>query len=479
MYLCIKRLTDIIFSLTGIILFSPLLLITGIAMKLESKGPIIFKQERYGKNAKVFKIWKFRSMVVGAEKGGVYSKKGDSRITRVGKFIRYTSIDELPQFINILKGDMSVIGPRPVLTYHPWPLKEYTEIQKKRFLVRPGITGWAQVNGRNEVMWNDRLKFDAEYVENLSFAFDVKIFVKTVVNVLSMKNITNVGETAKPKSKIHSRMPLKLMFITNNPQVAAIADENGVDWIFVDLEIRGKAERQGHLNTVISDHNIKDVPKIKSVLRNAKLLVRVNPIYEGSEAEIKQVIQSGAEIVMLPYFQTVKQVQEFLKAVNGKASTCLLLETPQAVENLEEIISLQGIDYILIGLNDLHLGYGMKFMFELLANGTVEKLCNKIHEKGIEYGFGGVARQGEGKLPAEKIIAEHYRLGSQMVILSRSFCNTSEINTTDQIREIFRSGVREIRDLEKRLLTKDKAWFENNRKEVVKAVQQIVNNLET
>lgn len=187
---------DIVISLLGVIVTSPILIITAIAIKLESKGPIIFKQERLGVDGKVFKIYKFRSMCVGAEKGGVYESKNDSRVTRVGKFIRKTSIDELPQFFNILKGDMSLIGPRPTLTYHPWPYEQYTEMQKQRFNVRPGVTGWAQVNGRKEVPWDKRLEYDVEYVKNLSFKMDMNIFMKTIYKVLMMKDNVNTTETA-------------------------------------------------------------------------------------------------------------------------------------------------------------------------------------------------------------------------------------------------------------------------------------------
>ena len=204
-YKNIKRLFDIVFSLIGLIISSPLLLIISIAIKLESKGPIIFQQDRIGLNGKIFKIYKFRSMYVGAEKGGVYETKGDKRVTKVGRFIRKTSIDELPQFLNIIKGDMSIIGPRPTLTYHPWPYEEYTETQKKRFSVRPGVTGWAQVNGRKELPWDKRIEYDVEYVENLSLFFDLKIFFKTIIKVLAMKDNVNVSETAK-KSDVASQV---------------------------------------------------------------------------------------------------------------------------------------------------------------------------------------------------------------------------------------------------------------------------------
>ena len=196
-YKKVKRMLDISLSLLGLIVLSPLLLAVAIAIKVESKGPIIFVQDRLGLSGRIFKIYKFRSMCVDAEKGGVYEQKGDSRVTKVGKFIRATSIDEFPQFINIVKGDMSIIGPRPTLTYHPWPLEEYTPEQRKRFHVRPGVTGWAQINGRKDVPWDRRIQYDIEYVDNLSFWLDLKIFFITINKVLMMKDNVNIGETVK------------------------------------------------------------------------------------------------------------------------------------------------------------------------------------------------------------------------------------------------------------------------------------------
>ena len=195
-YKQIKRFLDIIFALLLIIILSPLLLITAILIKLESEGPALFLQKRLGVNGKEFTIYKFRSMSLGAEKGGVYEAKNDPRVTKVGRFIRKVSIDELPQLFNIVKGEMSVIGPRPTLTYHPWKLEEYTPEQKKRFNVRPGVTGWAQVNGRKEVKWNDRIKLDVYYVENISFLFDIKIFFMTIYKVLFNKDNYNTEATA-------------------------------------------------------------------------------------------------------------------------------------------------------------------------------------------------------------------------------------------------------------------------------------------
>lgn len=197
MYKHLKRFLDFSIALIAlIILFIPLIIVA-IAVKLDSKGPIIFKQERLGKDGEVFKIWKFRSMRVGAEKqgSGVYSFKGDSRITRVGRIIRATSIDELPQLVNILKGDMALIGPRPALTYHPWPYEQYTERQKRMFDVLPGVTGWAQVNGRKEVPWPQRIELNVWYAQNMSLSLDIKIFFMTIFKIVTNANNENTSAT--------------------------------------------------------------------------------------------------------------------------------------------------------------------------------------------------------------------------------------------------------------------------------------------
>lgn len=193
-----KRIIDIMISFIGLIITSPILLIATIAIKLESKGPVLFKQKRLGYKGQEFEILKFRSMVVGAEHtgSGVYSGKTDARVTKVGKFIRATSIDELPQFVNILRGDMSLIGPRPPLTYHPWELSEYTDEQRKMFNVRPGVTGYAQINGRKEVEWNRRIELNVWYVEHVSAKLDITIVFKTIFKVLKNEDNVNSTETA-------------------------------------------------------------------------------------------------------------------------------------------------------------------------------------------------------------------------------------------------------------------------------------------
>ena len=201
MYTKIKRGMDIVFSGLFLLAGAIPLLVVALLVKIDSKGPALFKQERLGKDGKPFWIYKFRSMVVGAEKtgSGVYSGKNDGRVTKIGKILRATSIDELPQLINILKGEMSFIGPRPALTYHPWKFEEYTEEQKKMFVVRPGVTGWAQVNGRKEVEWPKRIEMNVWYVEHMSFLLDVKIFFKTILKVFTNADNVNSTETAKKR----------------------------------------------------------------------------------------------------------------------------------------------------------------------------------------------------------------------------------------------------------------------------------------
>lgn len=248
---------------------------------------------------------------------------------------------------------------------------------------------------------------------------------------------------------------MKLMYITNKAEIAKIAENAGVERIFVDMEYIGKAERQAGMDTVQNHHTTEDVRLIREAVSVAEVLVRVNPIHEkteeycGSKEEIDEAIKAGADILMLPYFKTADEVRSFVELTAGRAKTLLLLETPEAVECIEEILDVPGIDEIHIGLNDLSLGYAKKFMFELLADGTIEMLCEKIRQKGIPYGFGGIASLGKGLLKGEYVIKEHYRLGSTCAILSRSFCNLGEINDLKTAQTIFEHGVREIREYEK------------------------------
>lgn len=275
-------------------------------------------------------------------------------------------------------------------------------------------------------------------------------------------------------------MALKLMYITNSPEVALIAEKAGTDRIFVDMEYIGKSIRQSGMDTVQSRHTVEDVKNVRRVISDSELLVRVNPIHDesndfcSSKDEIDSVIESGSDIVMLPYFKTVSEVDAFLNYVNGRAKTMLLLETPEAVEVLDDIFALGGIDGIHIGINDLSLGYRMKFMFQLVADGTVENLCRRIEEEGIPYGFGGIASLGKGVIPAELIIKEHYRVGSTSAILSRSFCDSVKIGDLKDIEELFNREIRLIREFEKECEMR-KMLYSENKEEIYNIVQKYLN----
>lgn len=274
---------------------------------------------------------------------------------------------------------------------------------------------------------------------------------------------------------------LNLMYITKRPEIARIAEEVGVDWIFVDMEFIGKDVRQGGLDTVQNHHTVEDVKNVKAAVTKAKVLVRVNPIHEAmvdypsSEDEINATIEAGADIVMLPFFKTIAEVERFIRIVDGRAKTCLLVETPEAALLLDDILNVDGIDMIHLGLNDLHLALGMKFMFELLSDGTVDRLASKIKAKGIPFGFGGVATLTGGAMPGSMVIKEHYRLGSSMVIVSRSFCNTDKITDLEEVRHIFQTGIADIRRLEEEA-EKAATYFSNNRRAVINSVKDIIRN---
>lgn len=270
-------------------------------------------------------------------------------------------------------------------------------------------------------------------------------------------------------------MSLQMMYITNNPQIARIAEKYSVNRIWVDLEQIGKKERQGGMNTVQSTHTIEDVYIIRNSIEGvASLQVRVNPIHDKSQQEINQVIEYGADIVMLPFFTTAEEVRKFVSMVDGRARTCLLLETIGAEQSLDQILEIPGVDEIHIGLNDLHLQYHMQFMFELLANGKVEEITKRIKARGIPYGFGGIAKLDEGMLPARHVIAEHYRLGSSMAILSRSFYDSWIADDLEEVERTFKYGLGEIREYEQRLEGESEAFFEHNRQVVQREVGEIL-----
>lgn len=256
---------------------------------------------------------------------------------------------------------------------------------------------------------------------------------------------------------------LRLLLITNNPKVASIADKAGVDWIFIDLETKGKQKRQAGRNTVISSHTVDDIIKVKKILQNSKVLVRINPLGEWSKTEINRVIEAGADIIMLPYFKSAKEVEIFLSLVNKRVNTCLLLETLEAIDEISKILKLEGIDFIHIGLNDIHIQRKTDFMFEFLADGYIDEIAEQIKKYNIPFGFGGVAHMDSPLIPlAKDIIAEHYRVGSTGVILSRSFIDVTKFND-EKFADELESKVKKLRYIEKTLIDKDKSFFDKNK----------------
>lgn len=204
----IKHLLDTIFSFILLIVLCPFFIIISILIKLDSKGPVMFIQQRVGKNQLLFNIYKFRTMIPDAINigNGVYTEENDPRITQLGRFLRKTSLDELPQLLNILKGDMSFIGPRPTLEYQ---VKQYNDFQKKRLLMKPGVTGFAQINGRNSISWPERIKYDVQYVENWSLGLDFKIFIRTFSVIFKREGLYGEKEKFLIKDEMSNKDEIK------------------------------------------------------------------------------------------------------------------------------------------------------------------------------------------------------------------------------------------------------------------------------
>ena len=219
---------------------------------------------------------------------------------------------------------------------------------------------------------------------------------------------------------------IKFMLITNDPDLAQYAESCGVRRVFVDLEQHGKYERQGHLDTFISGHSMADVAKVKARLSQSDLLVRLNPLYSGTMREVNEAILAGADLLMLPMFHEAAEVRYFAEMVDGRVGVIPLVETYDAVKSIDKIVLIPGVVEVYIGLNDLHLDMRLKFMFEPLANGLVDKLAETLKAARLPFGFGGIARVGEGAVPGELVLGEHLRLGSSSVILSRTFHRKNE-----------------------------------------------------
>lgn len=263
---------------------------------------------------------------------------------------------------------------------------------------------------------------------------------------------------------------IDLLTITNKPEQAAECDRLTGMRLFVDLERNGKAERQAGRNTFISSHQLEDVGRIRAVVKSSKLMVRVNPFDaahpEACRAEVDAVIAQGADLLMLPMFASAADLQGFAAIVAGRVPLVPLLETAGALESLEDWLDTSGIHEVFVGLNDLHLSLGCRFMFEPLLLGHVDRVAAAAKKRGIRFGFGGIARMDEGLLPGRDVLAEHLRLGSQAVILSRTF-NRSEEQTT------FEEAVAELRKAERDLIHRDPGEIEADRLKVGALIRQL------
>lgn len=268
---------------------------------------------------------------------------------------------------------------------------------------------------------------------------------------------------------------MKLMLLTGDPIFAKKAEECGVDRIFIDLEYINKADRQKGRNTYITHNTVEDVLPMRKVLTKSELLVRVNPINSLSKSEIDAVCDAGADFIMLPMVYDSDDVKTFVQLVGGRAKCVPMIETTQAMTRIDDILSVDGVDELYIGLNDLHIGLGLSFMFEVLSGGLLDYMVEKIKAKNIPFGFGGMGKIGEGMLPADAILAEHFRLGSSSVILSRTFRN--EVDAEGKPQLDLAKEIAKIREKENEYANWSVTDFENNRKFVIETVKKIVNGV--
>lgn len=268
-------------------------------------------------------------------------------------------------------------------------------------------------------------------------------------------------------------MALEYFYITNNPDVASACERAGVDRIFIDMEYIGKDKRQGGLDTVKNHHTVEDVKNVRTAISKSKLLVRVNPIHDGSEDEINAVINAGADFIMLPMWKSVDDVKAFYSIVKRRVKTILLLETEEARKCLDDVVVLDDVDEIYIGLNDLHLSQNKKFMFELYTDGTVDEIVSKLKSANVKFGIGGVGKVNcDNLIPAENILCEHYRLGSSMVILARAFCDWTKCELAE-FEQIISKGVAENRKYETTLENKTQKFFNDKHNETASIIEII------
>ncbi|MDH4374741.1 MAG: aldolase/citrate lyase family protein [Ramlibacter sp.] len=259
---------------------------------------------------------------------------------------------------------------------------------------------------------------------------------------------------------------IELLQITNDPALARRCDALPGMRLFVDLEVNGKAERQAGRNTFISTHRLEDVGRIKSQLKQSRLMVRVNPLHADTSGELDAVLAQGADWVMLPMFHSPDEMQAFSRLVAGRAPIVALLETAGALQSLDDWVGTPGLCEVFVGLNDLHLSLGCRFMFEPLAQGVLDRVAARVQAQGLRFGFGGIARLDEGLLPGRDVLAEHLRLGSSAVILSRTFHRPNAETT-------FADDVAVLREAERSLAARTPEQLEIDRVSTFATIERI------
>ena len=268
---------------------------------------------------------------------------------------------------------------------------------------------------------------------------------------------------------------MKLIYIASENKKVIAAESANVNYVMVDLEIIGKKERQGHLNTVISNHNLNDVERIRSLIKKSKLMVRCNPVYSGTYSELNSIVEIGADSIMLPMFTSTSEVEKFTKIIGDRAEKILLLETPAAVARLDNILSLGGFDAIHVGINDLSIASNLNFMFEIVSGGLIEHISNYCKRYGVRFGFGGVGRLNKGVVRSNSILAQHYKYNSSQVILSRDFNSVFECSDTELASLNFSKEVLKIRGFIGDLKTQKSSELENLDSEFKRSVLEMVN----
>ena len=267
---------------------------------------------------------------------------------------------------------------------------------------------------------------------------------------------------------------MEFLQITNDPDMARRCDALPGMRLFVDLEVHGKAARQAGRNTFISTHQPQDVGRVKAELRRSQLMVRVNPLYEGTAAELDTVLTQGADLVMLPMFQTPEELRAFSRLVAGRVPVVALLETADALHSLDAWVDTPGLSEVFVGLNDLHLSLGCAFMFEPLASGLMDRVSARVHSQGLRFGFGGIARLNEGLVPGRDVLAEHVRLGSAAVILSRTFHRPSEHNAA---AHGFEAEVAALRQAERDLSKRTSQQVESDRSRIRGLIESVATSM--